>query len=67
MVRTTDNAMANLASGASLAQLPIMLALVSYYNDPLFTMYTTNLKNVTNTRDIDIEIGEHTSELQSQR
>ena len=56
MVRTTDDAMASLASGASLAQLPVMLALVSYYSDPLFTMYTTNLRNVTNTRDIDIEL-----------
>lgn len=56
MVRTTDDTMATLASGASMAQLPVMLALISYYRDPLFTMYTTNLRNVSNTRDIDIEL-----------
>ena len=56
MVRTTDNAMTNLASGFTLAQLPVMLALISYYEDPLFAMYTTNLHNISNTRDMDIEV-----------
>ena len=39
-----------------MAQLPIMLTLVSYYRDPLFAMYTTNLRNISNTKDMEIEV-----------
>jgi hypothetical protein len=52
----TDNALTQLASGFTLAQLPIMLTLVSYYRDPLFAMYTTNLRNISNVKDMDIEV-----------
>ena len=49
--------MTSLAGGFTLAQLPIMMALVSYYPDPLFAMYTTNLRNVSGTKDmLDIEV-----------
>jgi hypothetical protein len=51
-----DMLLTKLAGGFTLVQLPIMLALASYYRDPLFAMYTTNLRNISNTRDIDIEV-----------
>lgn len=53
--QTTDIAMHTLAGSFTLAQLPIMLSLVAYYPDPMFSMYTTNLRNTT-TRDMDVEI-----------
>ena len=51
-----DNALMNLASGFTLVQLPVMLALASYYSDPLFAMYTTNMRNVSNPKDMEIEV-----------
>lgn len=51
-----DNALMNLASGFTLVQLPVMLALASYYSDPLFAMYTTNLRNISNPKDMEIEV-----------
>lgn len=55
MARDSD-VMMNLANGFTLAQLPVMLALVSYYNDPTFAMYTTNVRNVSDTRNIEIQV-----------
>ena len=60
--RTTDDALFNMACTFSLAQLPIMLALISYYHDPLFSMYTTNLLNIT-TREMDIEVEDFSASL----
>jgi hypothetical protein len=52
-----DMLLTTLAGGLTLAQLPLMLALVSYYQDPLFAMYTTNLRNATGAKDMmDIEV-----------
>ena len=51
----TDDMLGGLAAGLALAQLPVMLSLVAYYPDPLFAMYTTNLRNIT-TKDMDIEV-----------
>jgi hypothetical protein len=53
--READDAMSSIAGGAALVQFPVMLILVSYYRDPLFAMYTTNLKNIT-TKDMDVEV-----------
>ena len=53
--RVSDDALFNMACAFSLAQLPIMMALISYYRDPLFAMYTTNLLNIT-TKEMDIEV-----------
>ena len=54
--KTSDDAMMSVASGFTLAQLPVMLSLVSYYRDPLFAMYTTNLRNISNTKEMEIEV-----------
>ena len=54
-MRTSEDAMTTAACGLTIVQLPIMLTLVSYYRDPLFSMYTTNLRNIT-TREMDIEV-----------
>jgi len=51
----TEDALGGLASGLTLAQLPVMLALAAYFPDPLFAMYTTNLRNITS-KDMDIEV-----------
>jgi len=51
----TEDALGGLASGITLAQLPVMLALAAYFPDPLFAMYTTNLRNITS-KDMDIEV-----------
>jgi hypothetical protein len=51
-----DNALMKAASGFTLVQLPVMLALASYYSDPLFAMYTTNMRNVSNPKDMEIEV-----------
>lgn len=51
-----DNALMQMASGFCLVQLPVMLTIASYYSDPLFAMYTTNLRNISNTKDLDIEV-----------
>jgi len=39
-----------------------MLALISYYRDPLFAMYTTNLLNVT-TKEMDIEVEDFSASI----
>lgn len=54
MGRTSEDVLMTAASACSLIQLPIMLTLVAYYPDPLVTMYTTNLRNIT-TRDMEVE------------
>jgi hypothetical protein len=50
-----DDPLGALAGGFTLVQLPLMLALVAYYKDPLFAMYTTNLRNIT-TKEMDVEV-----------
>lgn len=54
--KASDDALMSAACGFTLAQLPITLALISYYRDPLFAMYTTNLRNISNPREMDIEV-----------
>ena len=54
-MRTSEDALTTAACGLTIVQLPVMLALVSYYHDPLFSMYTTNVLNIT-TREMDIEV-----------
>jgi len=57
MVRSdNDNALMKVASAFTLVQLPVMLAAASYYSDPLFAMYTTYLRNLTNPKDMDVEV-----------
>jgi hypothetical protein len=58
MVRGGDNdsGLLKLASGFTLIQLPVMLTVASYFRDPLFAMYTTNLRNISNTKDMEIEV-----------
>ena len=60
--RHADDALFNLSCTFSLAQLPIMLALITYYPDPLFAMYTTNLLNVT-TKEMDIEVEDFSASI----
>ena len=60
--RTADDALFNMSCAFSLAQLPIMLALIAYYRDPLFAMYTTNLLNTT-TREMDIEVEDFSASI----
>ena len=60
--RPADDALFNTACAFSLAQLPIMLALITYYRDPLFAMYTTNLLNVT-TKEMDIEVEDFSASI----
>jgi hypothetical protein len=55
MTRHSDDALGNLAAGFTMVQLPLMLALIAYYRDPLFAMYTTNLRNIT-TKEMDVEV-----------
>ena len=58
----TEDALGNLASGLTLAELPVLLALVAYFPDPTFAMYTTNLRNVT-TKDMDVEVEDFSASL----
>ena len=53
--QSTDTALHTVAGGFTLTQLPLMLALIAYYPDPMFAMYTTNLRNVTS-HDMDVDI-----------
>ena len=55
MGRTSQDALAVAASAVTLVQLPIMLTLIAYYRDPLFSMYTTNLRNIT-TQEMEVEV-----------
>jgi len=55
MRSTTDDMLESLASWLTMVQLPIMLALIAYCKDPLFAMYTTNLRNIT-TKEMDVEV-----------
>jgi hypothetical protein len=43
------------ASGASVVQLPMTMALVAYFSDPQFAMYTTQLLNTT-TKQMEVEV-----------
>ena len=55
-VGRSEDVLRSVSSAFTLAQLPLMLTLISYYKDPFFAMYTTNLRNTTNTKEIDIEV-----------
>ena len=46
----------------SLAQLPVLLILMSYYPAPDVAVYTTNLRNVT-TREMDIELEDYSTSV----
>ena len=64
MVRgDNDNSMMQMAGGFSVVQLPVMLTLASYYRDPMFAMYTTNLHNVSNPRDMEVEMEDFSASL----
>lgn len=55
MARDTDDALMKVVSLVAIVQLPVMLAFVAYCRDPLFSMYTTNLRNAT-TKEMDIQV-----------
>ena len=64
MVRgDNDNSMMQMAGGFSVVQLPVMLTLASYYRDPMFAMYTTNLHNISNPRDMEVEMEDFSASL----
>jgi hypothetical protein len=50
-----DDVLGTMAGGFTIVQLPLMLALIAYYRDPLFAMYTTNLRNIT-TKEMDVDV-----------
>ena len=50
-----ETTMHTAAGGLCIVQLPILLALVSYYKDASFSMYTTTLVNATS-REMEIEV-----------
>jgi len=52
---SADNSLFQLSCGLSLAQLPITMALVAYFSDPQFAMYTAQLLNVT-TKQMEVEV-----------
>ena len=60
--RQADDMLFNISCAFSLAQLPIMLAIISYYRDPLFAMYTTNLLNAT-TKEMEIEVEDFSASI----
>jgi hypothetical protein len=60
--RQTDDTLFDISCAFSLAQLPIMMALISYYRDPLFSMYTTTLLNVT-TKEMDIDLEDFSASI----
>ncbi len=63
MVRTSaDDTMFKIACGFSLVQLPITLALISYRNDPQFSMYTTQLLNTT-TKQMEVEVEDFSASI----
>jgi hypothetical protein len=51
-----------MAGGLTLVQLPIVMALVSYYNDPQFAMYTTQLLNIT-TKQMEVEVEDFSASI----
>ena len=56
MARESDNSgLFYLASGLSMVQLPITMAIIAYFSDPQFSMYTAQLLNVT-TRQMEVEV-----------
>jgi hypothetical protein len=50
------------ACGLSMVQLPITLALISYYADPQFTMYKTYMLNIT-TQEMEIEMEDFSASI----
>jgi hypothetical protein len=57
-----NHSLFQMAYGLSLMQLPITMALVSYYNDPQFAMYTTQLLNIT-TKQMEIEVEDFSASI----
>ena len=55
MARQIEDPLGTIAGGFTLAQLPVMLALIAYFHDPMFAMYTTNLRNATS-REMDVDV-----------
>jgi hypothetical protein len=62
MAKSDDTAMFSIACGFTLAQFPIMLTLIGYYKDPLFSMYTANLLNIT-TKQMEIEVEDFSASI----
>ena len=50
------------AAGLCVVQLPILLALISYYKDISFSMYTTTLVNIT-TKQMEIEVEDYSASV----
>ena len=57
-----NNSLFKMACGLALAQLPITMALVSYYSDPQFAMYTTQLLNIT-TKQMEVEVEDFSASI----
>jgi hypothetical protein len=57
-----DNNLFQMACGLSLAQFPITMALVAYYTDPQFAMYTTQLLNTT-TNQMEVEVEDFSASI----
>jgi hypothetical protein len=54
---SSDNSLFQAACGLSAVQLPMTMALVAYFGDPQFAMYTTQLLNTT-TKEMEVEVEE---------
>jgi hypothetical protein len=57
-----EDALLSAACGFSLVQFPIMLSLIGYYRDPLFSIYTANLLNIT-TKQMEIEVEDFSASI----
>lgn len=64
MVRSVaDDTMFQIACGFSLVQLPITMAIISYhYDDPQFSMYTTQLLNTT-TKQMEVDVEDFSASI----
>lgn len=50
------------AAAFAVVQFPLTLAIVAYYPDPSFAMYTTTMRNIT-TRDMDVEVEDYNASV----
>ena len=64
MARQIEDPLGTIAGGFTLAQLPVMLALIAYFHDPMFAMYTTNLRNATS-REMDVDVEDFSASVLS--
>jgi hypothetical protein len=55
-----DETLLKLMHMFSMAQLPVLLILMSYFPAPEFAVYTTNLRNIT-TREMDIDLDDYST------